>query len=577
MIIFTSKYRQVTHYSLIACALVIQLIVAFFLYNEYFNEKELNAIQTQMQETRELKRLIQSSRNDLTHAQTLLFSYTQNKSKKDLLAYFKSIQSAKNNLNTLKEFEQRIQWKKIETSEKEALDLESFHQLIDSVYHLTENLTIEDKKFDLKEIEVKNDFQEFKVEVIHSEDSLPKKKFFPRLKDAVKGKVDVKVDTVFITTVYGQSVNAEEIQKQMDSTVQAIESHYRNEMRKYENHLSQISGKNTQISRIYENLIDSGNGLMLAYDGLIDGLQSDLEDQFYHRNSVNLKIRRATIIGLLTMTFLMLLALIFYTRESFKLEKALKSANDQVKGHLQFKNRILGMLSHEIRSPLKIMNIFIGKIDRQVQQPKVNGYLKSMKFTNDSLLLQANQILEYTKNEQKKLTLEEIEFNLRHFIQEITDSFQVFIEAKGNHFETNVEIDAALIIVSDSPKIHQIFANILGNANKFTENGKIQLHAFARMIGDKRIGLKVKISDTGMGISEQDLQYIFEPYYQGALSEKVQNLGVGLGLNLCKELVALFDGELKVESELGVGTTVEFEIFLNKQNLLNDGSNFTGR
>lgn len=383
---------------------MIQTIVVVFLYNEYFNEKELEAIKTQIQETRNLKNTLQLSRTDLINAQHLLADYTQEPSKKKLQAYFESIQSARDHLQSLQMHQDKFYANSKRSLDDEPLNLTAFNQLIDSVYHLTDELKIEHKDFEINEIEVINDFQEYKVEVTHAEDTLPKKRFFSRLKDAVTGKVDVHVDTVYITTVYGQSVNVDEIKQQMDSTVKAVENHYRAELSKYEKHLSQVSGKNMKISKIYENLLDSGNGLMRVYDEMIDGVQSDLENRYYQKNSANAQLRKTSIFGLMLMMLLMLLVLVFYTRASFKLEKDLKSANAQIKKHLGFKNRILGMLSHEVRSPLQIMNIFIGKIDRQIQDAKVKSYLKSMKFTNASLLLQANQILDYAKNEEKAVT-----------------------------------------------------------------------------------------------------------------------------------------------------------------------------
>lgn len=557
---------------------MIQTIVVVFLYNEYFNEKELEAIKTQIQETRNLKNTLQLSRTDLINAQHLLADYTQEPSKKKLQAYFESIQSARDHLQSLQMHQDKFYANSKRSLDDEPLNLTAFNQLIDSVYHLTDELKIEHKDFEINEIEVINDFQEYKVEVTHAEDTLPKKRFFSRLKDAVTGKVDVHVDTVYITTVYGQSVNVDEIKQQMDSTVKAVENHYRAELSKYEKHLSQVSGKNMKISKIYENLLDSGNGLMRVYDEMIDGVQSDLENRYYQKNSANAQLRKTSIFGLMLMMLLMLLVLVFYTRASFKLEKDLKSANAQIKKHLGFKNRILGMLSHEVRSPLQIMNIFIGKIDRQIQDAKVKSYLKSMKFTNASLLLQANQILDYAKNEEKKLSLEVFEFNLKEEIKNIADSFRVFIETNGNRFDVHLAINEDCMVNSDAAKIHQLMANLLGNANKFTQNGWIQLKAETVEMAKNKICLKVVIEDSGTGIAESDLKHIFESYYQGVLSQKVQNLGVGLGLNLCRELVDLFDGELKVESQLGKGTKVSFSILLNQtQKTKNDAANIIGR
>ena len=105
--------------------------------------------------------------------------------------------------------------------------------------------------------------------------------------------------------------------------------------------------------------------------------------------------------------------------------------------------------------------------------------------------------------------------------------------------------------------------NILGNANKFTEDGSINITVFTEEAIDHRVKLTAIMKDSGIGISPTDLKNIFEPFYQGVLSNEVENLGAGLGLSLCKEIVKLYDGEISVESVQNIGTEVFFSIFLD--------------
>jgi len=127
-------------------------------------------------------------------------------------------------------------------------------------------------------------------------------------------------------------------------------------------------------------------------------------------------------------------------------------------------------------------------------------------------------------------------------------------------------IPEGTMVNSDSIRINQIFMNILGNANKFTENGQIDLTMITETIGEHRIAFTTTVSDTGIGISESDLKKIFEPYYQGTVSDEVDNLGAGLGLNLCKEIVELFDGDISISSKLHKGTKITFKLILNTNN-----------
>ena len=119
-------------------------------------------------------------------------------------------------------------------------------------------------------------------------------------------------------------------------------------------------------------------------------------------------------------------------------------------------------------------------------------------------------------------------------------------------------------VCSDSTKIHQLFYNIIGNANKFTENGCIAVTIQQEALSEYEYNLNVAIKDNGMGIAANDLEHIFESHFQGTVSENVQDLGIGLGLNLCKEIVALFDGDINVTSKENEGTTVAFNLILSK-------------
>ena len=177
--------------------------------------------------------------------------------------------------------------------------------------------------------------------------------------------------------------------------------------------------------------------------------------------------------------------------------------------------------------------------------------------------MQANQILEYTRNQQVENKLIPVVFNLNNEIDSILNSIEPYIQTRNNKFVIDKNIDPNLVVYSDNTKINQIFMNILGNANKFTENGQITVVTSSESVDENTASLVTKISDTGVGISQSDLKNIFEPYYQGVLSTEVENLGAGLGLSLCKEIVELYGGKIAVESEQNEGTTVTFSINLN--------------
>jgi len=564
--IFRTKYRQFIHYSLIACTLLIQFIILLFFYNEYFNGKKLKAIENQIQEAQVLRKIMRNSRQDLLNAQDNLQKYISSNNRKKLDEYFNSLRNLNKNIDSINTYENiNPALKKTISSRKEEISkLSNLKTLIDSVYKesqkpLPKKVPIKIKNFDLKSTPEK-----FEVEIHHTSDSAEKKKgLFPRLKDAIKGNVDVKRDTTYITTKYEKTVDTNKLKSDFDSTINVVNKHYQTEIKKYQSDISTASSKNNNLYRIYDNLIVVGNNLMEIYDGTVSDFSTKLQKQYNEQNSKNNKIRKYSVLGLMVLMFFVLMVIMYYTKLAFLYEKELKEANRKINNNLNFKNRILGMLSHEIRSPLKIINIFINRISKKTDDETITDYLKSIKFTNDSLLIQANQILEYTKNQEKKIELKPVEFNLRNEIDSLLHVFQPYIESRNNVFEIRNEIDPEINVYTDNTKIHQIFINILGNANKFTENGSISVFAATESVNKKMVKLKVSVSDTGIGISESDIKKIFEPYYQGMVSDEIDNLGAGLGLNLCKEIVELFHGNISVKSEIGKGTNVAFEVNLN--------------
>jgi len=394
-------------------------------------------------------------------------------------------------------------------------------------------------------------------------DTIKKKGLFGRLGDAITGKQRVRKESTIITVNKGKIPEAAAIKADMDSIMSLVENHYSGEIKKMQ---VQVTGKQNDTNKFYtifNNLLVYSNGVMNIYDFAIKDSKADLEKQYALLNSENNKIRTNLILGAMALMFIVSILIMYLTRIAFVYENQLKAANKQIKENLNFKNRILGMLSHELRSPLKIIGIFIRKIDKKTNDDSIKEYLKSISFTNKTLLMQANQILEYTKNQHVENHLVPVVFNLKNEVTSILNSIEPYIETRNNKFIVEENIDPEIEVYSDNTKINQIFMNILANANKFTENGEIKVVTKAESVDESYVSLMTTISDTGVGISKSDLEKIFEPYYQGVLSEGVENLGAGLGLSLCKEIVELYSGNISVDSEQNVGTTVRFTINLN--------------
>ncbi len=561
------KARKIIHYSLLVCILLIQLLIAGYFYNEFISRKNLAFFENQLKEVHTLENLTDNSRGELLNAQNFLQKYMVSNDNTYLNSYFASLNKLGKNLDSIGHYENKYpKLKNVLTSNrKDSMEIKKLKSLIDSTYEYStkSNFKVENNLPKLEKYSVNYDFDKFKVETKTISDTVKKKGLFGRLGDAISGKENVRKESTIITVKQGKEASPANIKAEFDSIFNEVNNHYKGEIKKIQVNVVRNQNNSGNFYKIFNNLMVYSNGLMNIYDVAIKDSKAELEKEYQKQNSESNRIRKNLVFGAMILMFIVSVLIMFLTRIAFIYERKLNAANKQIKENLNFKNRILGMLSHELRSPLKIIGLFINRINKRTEDEKVKEYLKSISFTNDSLLMQANQILEYTKNQAVENKLIPVKFNLKSEITSILTSIEPYIETRNNKFIIDENINPDINVYSDNKKINQIFMNILGNANKFTENGQIKVTAKTQPVDENTISLITEISDTGVGISKSDLEKIFEPYYQGVLSEDVENLGAGLGLSLCKEIIGLYDGDISVSSEEGKGTTVHFSVNLN--------------
>lgn len=566
------KWRKIVHYSLVICILLIQITIAGFFYNEFISRKNITFIDKQLKEVQSLENLTDDSRKELINAQDFFQKYVVSKDNQYLKAYFNSVDRLTKNLDSINNFKfQNPNLKSFSIARKnDSLKIENLKLLVDSTQEFSKNSDLKTtvQLPQLKKFDTDFNFEKFDVQTKTISDSVPKKGIFGRLKDAFAGKENVRKDSTIVTIKSGKAAKSTKIKTELDSIITSANNHYLKEVQKIRVSVTKYKDKDKDNSgdfyHTFNSLLVYSNKLMNIYDEAIKGSKSELEKEYKAQNSKNNRIREYLVLGLMVLMFIVSILIMYFTRIAFIYESKLKVANKQIGENLKFKNRILGMLSHELRSPLKIIGLFINRINKKTSDEDIKGYLKSISFTNNTLLMQANQILEYTKNQQVENKLIPVVFNLKSEIKSILTSIEPYIETRNNKFVIDDQIDPAIMVDSDDTKINQIFMNILGNANKFTENGQIKVFAATEIVDENTVTLVTKISDTGCGISQSDLEKIFEPYYQGVLSEEIENLGAGLGLSLCKEIIGLYSGNISVSSELNKGTTVSFSINLKR-------------
>jgi len=250
------------------------------------------------------------------------------------------------------------------------------------------------------------------------------------------------------------------------------------------------------------------------------------------------------------------------------------------------KSAFLAHMSHEIRTP---MNAIIGMtaIGQSAQSIEKKDYaLSKIDGASKHLLGIINDILDMSKIEANKLELSPVQFVFEEMLQKVADIISFRTEEKRQHFHMNVDKDIPPVLIGDDQRLAQVIANLLSNAVKFTdEGGSVTLDARVvapvdgpNALDDSQCRLLVSISDTGVGISEEQKARLFRPFEQADMGTARKFGGTGLGLTISKRIVEAMGGTIWVESGLGKGSTFTFTVLLVKgsnthESLINTDNN----
>ncbi|NNF19212.1 MAG: response regulator [Flavobacteriaceae bacterium] len=303
-----------------------------------------------------------------------------------------------------------------------------------------------------------------------------------------------------------------------------------------------------------------------------DFMNEEIKRQDAKIEDLSASANRSEITAILTSAFLTIISLLavsLYRNNQIKLKtndllhtknKELQSARDAAVSAMEAKTNFLSTVSHELRTPLYAVTGLTHLLLEENPTESQKEHLKSLKFSGDYLLNFINDILQINKIDADKLEALHIEFNLKKVLNEVLNSLQQTAKANKTKLILDFDPEIPTTLLSDPIKLSQVFMNLVGNALKFTKDGEVTVIAKLKEKSEEDVRVYFEVRDTGIGISPEQQENIFDSFEQGSVQINREYGGTGLGLTIVKSLLGLFGSKIYLESQQGKGSSFFFEL-----------------
>ena len=374
----------------------------------------------------------------------------------------------------------------------------------------------------------------------------------PDIASILKKYKNIKIPTTFKNTKFDKVVlETLTLLNKVNEETEDSKSQINEKMRK-------LWKNDVQISRKLDDLLHNFEEEVLA-----NSQKLSLEREQIFENSKNLlMISFLVALGIIVISSIVIIN-DFVTSQRYR--RCLEAANRKSNNLLKNREQLISMVSHDLRTPLSSIVGYSELLSKQNVSEKGKNYLSHIKYSSEYISKLVDELLDYTRIEAGKITIEKVPFNTTEIIDEVANNVKSAYKTKDVNLSLSFsETVNNLNFSSDAYRIKQILYNLISNAFKFTERGTVHIQADARQLNGDEYEIGIAVTDTGIGIKKEQQEHIFDEFTQANDEISKRYGGSGLGLHISQKLANLLRGKIYLESYENKGSTFTLRFLAEK-------------